>query len=164
MSVAQALKGFESPPPVVKSESASVADFDDLPPQIGPVLEAPDASYVTYISPSSLRLSLERHIEEHGEEVLEREHLKAIDPELFYNFWWYCARFSLPLPLPTSISISGDKQPIHCCAFAAWYVMNLHAFADVVYLRTTNLLLLFCVCSLHSRPLQGSSCRRKRLL
>jgi hypothetical protein len=129
MSVAQALKGFESPPQVVKSEGASVADFDELPPQIGPSLETPDvpdASYVTYISPSSLRLSLERHIEEHGEEVLEREHLKAIDPELFYNFWWYCARFSLPLPLPTAIS--DDKQPLHCCAFAAWYDMKLPRF------------------------------------
>ena len=100
--------------------SGGVADFDSLPPQIGPELETPDASYVTYISPTTLRLSLERHIAENGEEVLDREHLKSIDPELFYNFWWYCARFSLPLPLPVQ-HVDG-KDPGHFCLFAAWYV------------------------------------------
>ena len=24
-------------------------------------------------------------------------------PQTFYNFWWYCARFSLPLPLPVTV-------------------------------------------------------------
>jgi hypothetical protein len=68
---------------------------DELPPQIGS-LEHVDAAHVTYISPASMRLSLERHIDEHGEAVLERNNLQALDPELFYNFWWYCARKSFP--------------------------------------------------------------------
>lgn len=114
------------------------ADFATLPPQIGPVVDDTDASYVTYISPAALRSSLERHVDERGEEVLERDNLRAIDPELFYNFLWYCARFSLPLPLPVSSStstssslgspMSNDGTPKHICALAAWYV---HA-----YLRT----------------------------
>ena len=67
---------------------------NQLPPQIRQEVEHTDAAYVTYISPASMRISLERLIEENGEEVLERDNLKATNPELFYNFWWYCARKS----------------------------------------------------------------------
>lgn len=118
MTIDQALNNTGEARATVCSRNGVVADFDRLPPQIGPVLETPDASYVTYVSPTTLRLSLERHIAENGEEVLDREYLKSIDPELFYNFWWYCARFSLPLPLP--ISTTSDKDPMHSCMFAAW--------------------------------------------
>ena len=53
-----------------------------------------------------------------GEGVLSRERLKELDPEVFYNFFWYCARFNLPLPLPTAKD--GEAAPKHCIAFAAW--------------------------------------------
>jgi hypothetical protein len=82
-----------------KPSDNRVSDFaDKLPPQIGPDVKHTDAAYVTYISPASMRLSLERHIEDHGEEVLEREKLQALDPELFYNLWWYSARKFSTLP------------------------------------------------------------------
>jgi hypothetical protein len=121
MSVDEAMQEANKPPKATAMSSEG-ADFNDLPPQIGPVLDTTDASYVTYVSPASLRLSLERHVTEHGEAVLERERLKAIDPELFYNFWWYCARFSLPLPLP--VSIADGRDPSHYCTFAAWYELS----------------------------------------
>ena len=61
----------------------------------------------------------ERYIDELGEGILERDRLKEIDPEVYYNFFWYCARFNLPLPLP----IRGDasESPAqHYLAFGAW--------------------------------------------
>jgi rubredoxin len=63
----------------------TVADFAGLPPQIGPTLSTgsgPDVHYVAYRSPSSIRLSLEQHVEEHGEEVLVRDRLLQLDPEV----------------------------------------------------------------------------------
>ena len=96
----------------------TVADFGELPPQIGPLIQATVADdgvrYVTYISPWSLRKAMEQLVEECGEDVLERDRLKQLDPEIFYNFWWYCARFSLPLPLSTTAGTG------HVIAFAAW--------------------------------------------
>lgn len=96
----------------VKNES------EILPPQIRSTIEPnsniDNIAYVTYLNPATLRKSLEMHIEKHGELVLERDNLKELDPEAFYNFWWYCARFSLPLPLPSS------PRAIHSCAFVAW--------------------------------------------
>jgi hypothetical protein len=98
----------------------SVADFGALPPQVRPTVdeEGDDVSYVAYVSPASLRLALEHYVEEYGEEVLVRDRLKTLDSEIFYNFWWQCARFSLPLPLP--ITSIDDTFPCHCIAFAAW--------------------------------------------
>lgn len=94
------------------------ADFSQLPPQMGPTIVTPKTDegvcYVTYINPSTLRISLEQYVEEYGEDVLERDRLKQLDPEVFYNFWWYCARFSLPLPLP------AVANGVNFCAFAAW--------------------------------------------
>jgi hypothetical protein len=58
-------------------------------------------------------------VEEHGENMLDRERLCEVDPELFYNFWWYCARFSVPLPLTVS-SEDNTSPPRHYVAFAAW--------------------------------------------
>jgi len=101
--------------------SSKLADFDELPPQVGPSVDADDSgvSYVAYVSPATLRLALEHHLEEHGEEVLEREVLRRLDSEVFFNLWWYCARFSLPLPLPVS-SIPSEDPPAYYCTFAAW--------------------------------------------
>jgi len=100
------------------SASDPIADFGVLPPQIGPLIKAPvtddGVRFVTYISPWSLRKAMEQYVEEFGEEVLQRDRLKELDPEVFYNLWWYCARFSLPLPLPTAAG-SG-----HVITFAAW--------------------------------------------
>lgn len=92
---------------------------DGLPRQIGSHGAVDDDTdsfgYVTYLDPVSLRTSLERYVHEDGETALDRDSLRERDPELFYNFWFYCARFSLPLPLP----ISTDGA-VHYCAFAAW--------------------------------------------
>ena len=46
---------------------------------------------------------------------MERDRLREFDPEVFYNLWWYSARFSLPLPLPTS-----NNDNTHYCALVAW--------------------------------------------
>ncbi|CAJ1960049.1 unnamed protein product [Cylindrotheca closterium] len=108
-----------------------------LPPQMGSVFSHTDAAYVTYISPASMRLSLEKQIKENGEGILERDTLKRLDPQLYYNLWWYSARFSLPLPLPVSDSMSK-----HYCAFAAWdynvAVRACHSCARVLYPFSTE--------------------------
>ena len=91
------------------------------PPQIIPSVESVKGNYVTYISPAAVRSRLEHYVEEHGESILERETLQQLDTELFYNLWWYCARFSLPLPLPVSHEDRTDKTK-HRCAFVAWDV------------------------------------------
>ena len=115
LSVEEALQMKEPSP-----QNISDADFSGLPPQVGPYIDPGKnkASFVTYISPATLRLSLERYIDEMGESVLSRERLKELDPEVFYNLYWYCARFSLPLPLP--VHRDGETLPTHCIAFAAW--------------------------------------------
>lgn len=73
------------------------------------------SGFVTYLDPVALRTSLERYVHEEGEGSLDRDGLRERDPELFYNFWFYCARFSLPLPLPIS-----SEGAMHYCAFVAW--------------------------------------------
>lgn len=93
-----------------------------IPGQINPSLDSADENYVGYISPSDLRSRLERLVEEHGESVLDREVLRTLDPEVFFNLWWYCCRFSMPLPLPIDSCGIATKTsvPHHKCAFAAW--------------------------------------------
>lgn len=115
LSVEEAL-AYPGEPTQPKPDSHPSYTQQQLPPQIRGTVEDTDAAYVTYISPASLRVSLERLIEEYGEEVLERENLKALDPELFYNFWFYCSRFSLPLPLP----VSNTSTAKHYFAFSSW--------------------------------------------
>jgi len=117
MSLDEALS-IESRPDTVPDDS--IADFGMLPPQIGPNINAGEdgVCYVAYISPAALRATMEQYVESHGEEVLARDRLKQLDPEVFYNFWWYCARFSLPFPLP--VPAGGGVQPVNYCAFAAW--------------------------------------------
>lgn len=61
---------------------------------------------------------IERYIVEFGEDVLSRDRLKELDPEVYYNFFWYCSRFSLPLPLP--IQRDNDVPAKHVILFAAW--------------------------------------------
>jgi hypothetical protein len=121
MTIAQSLNDGRKVQASMPS-TGRLADFGELPPQMGPCIDPPNGSdnvtYVTYLSPVALRLSLERYVEEHGEEVLVRERLKELNPEIFYNFFWYCARFSLPLPLP--IAVSNGQGPSSWCAFAAW--------------------------------------------
>ena len=112
MSIEEALREYLEP--TENPDQDVTADFESLPPQIRPIVDAADASYVTYVSPSSLRLSLESHVAAEGESGLEREHLRDLHPELYYNFWWYCARFSLPLPLPVC------NSPKHYCTLVAW--------------------------------------------
>ena len=95
---------------------------DGLPRQISPSQNLDELNhtegvvgFVTYLDPAALRAGLERYVEAEGEDALERDGLRERDPELFYNFWWYCARFSLPLPLPIA-----SEGALHYCAFAAW--------------------------------------------
>lgn len=117
-SFAQA-KQLETP---IYSHSSSIADFQEMPPQLSPSVQSsqPDdgVSYVAYISPATLRLSLEQYVEDYGEEVLQRERMRELDPEVFYNFWWFCARFSLPFPL--AIDVEGSSSRTHYCAVVAW--------------------------------------------
>lgn len=120
MSIAEAL-AVESDDS--KSANAMGADFASLPPQLRPFtsdLERSNASYVANISPATLRRSLEQYVEEYGEEALDRETLRDHDPELFVNFWWYCARFSLPLPLSVPAADRSGNPSFHDCAVAAW--------------------------------------------
>jgi len=100
-----------------------VPKADILPPQIRSSLENRNDILVSYLSPECMRSRLEKLVEEQGESILERNSLSKLDPCLFYNFWWYCARFSLPLPLPiTRLSTreDGSDEQKHECAFAAW--------------------------------------------
>jgi DENN (AEX-3) domain/uDENN domain/dDENN domain len=120
MSLSEALE-VESG--VSDAASAMGADFASLPPQLRPFASDPerlDASYVAYISPATLRRSLEQYVEEYGQEALDRETLREHDPELFVNFWWYCARFSLPLPLSVPATDRSGNPSFHDCAVAAW--------------------------------------------
>ena len=105
-------------------------DEEKLPSQIKSSISrsienSEKSGYVSYLNPSKLRLALEKHVKEYGEDVLERERLRKLDPVVFYNLWWFSARFSLPLPL--AIFQPEDASPksniISCynwCAFAAW--------------------------------------------
>eukprot|EP00751_Fragilariopsis_kerguelensis_P004867 CAMPEP_0170817696 /NCGR_PEP_ID=MMETSP0733-20121128/40201_1 /TAXON_ID=186038 /ORGANISM="Fragilariopsis kerguelensis, Strain L26-C5" /LENGTH=2012 /DNA_ID=CAMNT_0011177481 /DNA_START=130 /DNA_END=6168 /DNA_ORIENTATION=+ len=91
-----------------------------MPPQIRPQLDGNNdsVSEVTYISPSSLRDGLEQVVDEHGEGILDREKLRENYPELFYNLWWFCARFQMPLPLAVSKDEGADSGL--CCAIISW--------------------------------------------
>ena len=108
--------------PDITPTSHPVADFDVLPPQITPLVSEEtlngEIQYVAYRSPASVRNDLEHYVEEYGEEVLDRDRLQQLDPELFYNFWWYCARLSVPLPL--TVSVGDDGSYCHYVAFASW--------------------------------------------
>jgi len=100
---------------------------DCLPPQLRGSLPADQEAMreeyglIPYLSPSIMRLAIEQLVSEHGEIILEREQLRHKDPTVFYNLWWYCCRFSLPLPLPIeSSSDSAEVLRKNSCAFAAY--------------------------------------------
>ena len=78
------------------------------------------AGFVTYLSPQKLRTMLEDLVLEYGEEVLDRDRLQALNSEVFFNLWWYSARFSLPLPLAVTSWLNEELPLIDCCAFASW--------------------------------------------
>ena len=63
-----------------------------LPPQIASGVKHTDAAYVSYISPATMRVLLEKQMKENGERILDRDLLKQVDPQLYYNLWWYSAR------------------------------------------------------------------------
>jgi len=123
--------GIEASLPQASTSAEKLfADYLDLPPQLRPfpgnnVAKDGKSNLVTYLSPSSMRLLLEQYVEDHGEDILERETLRKLDPRLYYNLWWYCARFSLPLPLMIASSESSGGGPtpnaaVHLSAFVAW--------------------------------------------
>jgi len=114
-------------------------DQQELPPQLEPVIKGGRASatiekqgqesgFVTYLSPQKLRIMLEDLVLEYGEDALNRDSLRELSPEVFFNLWWYSARFSLPLPLSTSLPIEESSETTadateSCrafCAFASW--------------------------------------------
>jgi hypothetical protein len=116
--------------------SSREAIANELPPQLDSSIrdgqtcgvsldQQANTGFVSYFSPYRLRLMLEQLVEEYGEEVLHRDRLLALDPQIFYNLWWYCARFSLPLPLAiseTNESLTHPSENVSgdCCAFASW--------------------------------------------
>lgn len=114
-------------------------DPQELPPQLEPVIkggwasalidkQGQESGFVTYLSPQKLRIMLEDLVLEYGEDALNRDSLRELSPEIFFNLWWYSARFSLPLPLSTSLPIeescettSDAKESCRAfCAFASW--------------------------------------------
>ena len=101
---------------------------DDLPPQLRGSTPGKDidrqvvkeeSGFVPYLSPSVMRIQLEKLVNEHGEDILEREQLRKRDPSVFYNLWWYCCRFSVPLPLSIEWK-NGSILSHNSCAFAAY--------------------------------------------
>jgi hypothetical protein len=114
-------------------------DPQELPPQLESVIKGGRASvliekqgqesgFVTYLSPQKLRIMLEDLVLEYGEDALNRDSLRELSPDVFFNLWWYSARFSLPLPLSTTVPIEERSETISVakescrafCAFASW--------------------------------------------
>jgi len=119
--------------PKESDPSSRVAEDDamykDLPPQIGRKIRDNSvdeyvSGQVPYLNPSKMRIALEMLIEESSEDILERERLRLLDPTVFFNLWWFCARFSLPLPLSISPPSPPSSKTTCACkniiAFAAW--------------------------------------------
>ena len=79
--------------------------------------------FVPYMDPSTMRTMLEQYMDERGEAGLDRDTMRRLNPRLFFNLWWFSARFSLPLPLLTRQSDdnkNNNKRDQHYCAFALW--------------------------------------------
>jgi hypothetical protein len=130
---------------VLSLDEALTADstFDNaqgLPPQLK---KLPKENFVDsdetkgfapYLNPFLMRTLLERCVEEKGEEILDRDTLRRLEPRVFWNLWWYCSRFSFPLPLPISpVCINKEvmeepkssnnlrrRIPLNFCAFSSW--------------------------------------------
>jgi len=100
-----------------------------IPPQLESTIKdghgvKGQSGFVTYLSPQKLRMMLEELVLEYGEEVLDRDRLRELNPEVFFNLWWYSARFSLPLPLAVTPLFNDEGEELapatDCCAFASW--------------------------------------------
>lgn len=90
------------------------------------------SGFVSYLSPQKLRLLLEQLVTEFGEEILHRDRLREVNPQALFNLWWYCARFSLPLPLAISPTTNrhndeddrtnkiSQQEIFSECAFVSW--------------------------------------------
>ncbi len=136
MTVEELLIGSDSEN--VSGVSQGTDKLHNLPPQLEPsiknrmvsdsTIEQGKVGCVIYLSPQNLRISLEELVIEYGEEVLERDRLRMLSPEVFFNLWWYSARFSLPLPLsvnssPSDVNKDDNVSDTGCynyCSFAGW--------------------------------------------
>jgi hypothetical protein len=91
---------------------------EHLPAQMQNKLSSDQSEANDETCPTLVRQICDRHwrtLENIVEDILEREKL--------FNLWWFCCRFSLPLPLVISNDSLNDGFPVynnHCCAFAAW--------------------------------------------
>ena len=125
--------GYSSSQATVGKVSGFSQDTNELyklPPQLEPsiqnrmvsdsTIEQGKLGCVVYLSPQNLRESLEELVIEYGEEVLERDRLRMLSPEVFFNLWWYSARFSLPLPLSVDSPPSDVTGSYNFCSFASW--------------------------------------------
>lgn len=94
---------------------------NDLPPQLelnitdgssqsGGEEHGQSSGFVPYLSPQKLRLVLEQLVTDFGEEILDRDRLREVNPQALFNLWWYSSRFSLPLPLAISPTTNGDSD------------------------------------------------------
>ena len=134
MSVSDLLQ-FEADSQATDLDVSGFTQDTDLlqgaPPQLEPIIKdgrgvPGQAGFVTYLSPQRLRIMLEELLLEYGEEVFHRDRLRMLNPEVFFNLWWYSARFSLPLPLAvTSLLDEDNNQEVIAsttdyCAFASW--------------------------------------------
>ena len=67
---------------------------------------------VVYMSPSSMRASLDQVLLEYGEAAISRAWIRKHREALYWNLVWYHARFQLPLPFPArdSNSLLEDRR------------------------------------------------------
>jgi len=114
------------------NDSSQAGKDDQLPPQLKKSYETEPfpcrslSGFVPYLTPSKLRLLLENHIQDNGEEALHRDRLRETNPIVFFNLWWFSGRLSLPLPLSITQHLStfspckNARYAKHWCAFIAW--------------------------------------------
>eukprot|EP00753_Platysulcus_tardus_P017916 PLAT6635.1.p1 GENE.PLAT6635.1~~PLAT6635.1.p1 ORF type:complete len:998 (-),score=366.32 PLAT6635.1:507-3086(-) len=53
---------------------------------------------VDYLSPLAMRNEAERALQKHGSKLLVRSDCRRLEPTLYWNLLWYCARLQLPPP------------------------------------------------------------------
>uniref|UniRef100_A0A7S2PH45 UDENN domain-containing protein n=1 Tax=Leptocylindrus danicus TaxID=163516 RepID=A0A7S2PH45_9STRA len=112
------------------SNAATTRNKLDLPAQLiyakqnsssdGTATFTEEHGFVPYMDPSTMRCMLEKYMDERGEAGLDRDTMRRLNPRLFFNLWWFSARFSLPLPLLTVQGEARDNISKHYCAFASW--------------------------------------------
>lgn len=67
---------------------------------------------------------------EHGEQALYRETMLELCPDLFWNLFWYSARFNLPLPLPSRTTTTTTASTSEAAAVTSAPQMLLLAGWD----------------------------------